>query len=121
MDSNTTVKFVTVEESMQAMSEIIRHIAYQISFQLEILIHDECRKERKLLNGLSDLMEQLEVVKEELTVTDRFETRASVLREVVQRYRSGSNPVDTLRRNLEGSLYEDYGLLRLSDADETAE
>ena len=123
MDSDNTVEFVTVEEAMQAMSEIMRFMAYEISDQLDALVYDECREERKQSNGLSDLEEQLEIVQEQLTDLDSFEERRSFLHDVVQRYRNGSGPVDLLRRNLERSLNKDHGLLRLrmvKNAGETA-
>jgi hypothetical protein len=114
MESQTIIETVTVEEAMQAMSEALRSFADDLTDILDALVHDECREERKLEDGMSDLDEQLAAVKQWLEVNDSFESRLSLLGEVVERYRGGSHPIDKLRRDIERLLHKDYGRLRLS-------
>jgi hypothetical protein len=115
MDSKV-IDMVTVEEAMQAISEALRFLADNITEMLDALVHDECRAERMRVNGLSDLEEQLQVVAQMLGHEDSFQSRASLLRDVVERYREGSHPVDNLRREIEPLLHKDYGRLQLSSA-----
>ena len=80
---------------MQAISEALRFLADNITEMLDALVYDECRDERRRVNGMSDLEEQLQVVTQML----EFESRASLLRDVIERYQKGSHLVDIAKRD----------------------
>ena len=98
MDSKA-IEMVTVEEAMQAISEALRFLADNITEMLDALVYDECRDERRRVNGMSDLEEQLQVVTQMLEHEDSFESRASLLRDVIERYQEGSHLVDIAKRD----------------------
>jgi hypothetical protein len=114
MERQNMIETVTVEEAMQAMSEALRWFAEELSETLDDLVNDDCRQERQLMNGMSDLDEQLKAVKDLLKLNDSFKCRRLVLRDVVERYRGDSDPLDKLLREIGRLLHKDYGQLCLS-------